>query len=81
MSMVTEEQVREALNDVMDPEIRRPITELNMVDAVKIDGGNVESNDPFTTAGCPLKTTITEDVEATVSKLAVLNQFLSSWAL
>ena len=38
MSMVTEEQVREALNDVMDPEIRRPITELNMVDAVNIDG-------------------------------------------
>ncbi|MDO5049587.1 MAG: Mrp/NBP35 family ATP-binding protein [Actinomycetaceae bacterium] len=69
MSMVTEEQVREALNDVMDPEIRRPITELNMVDGVKVDGGNVEVTILLTTAGCPLKTTITEDVENAVQKL------------
>ena len=81
MSMVTEEQVREALNDVMDPEIRRPITELNMVDAVKIDGGNVEVTILLTTAGCPLKTPLRKMLRPPSANLTVLNQFLSSWAL
>lgn len=63
MSMVTEEIIREALNDVMDPEIRRPITELNMVDTVTIDGSNVEVKVLLTTAGCPLKSRITADIE------------------
>ncbi|MDO5728240.1 MAG: Mrp/NBP35 family ATP-binding protein [Actinomycetaceae bacterium] len=63
MSMVTEEIVRDALNDVMDPEIRRPITELNMVDTVKVEGSSVEVTILLTTAGCPLKNRITSDIE------------------
>ncbi|MDO5721458.1 MAG: Mrp/NBP35 family ATP-binding protein [Actinomycetaceae bacterium] len=63
MSMVTEAQVREALADVMDPEIRRPITDLNMVDTISIEGGEVSVTILLTTAGCPLKSTITKDVE------------------
>ena len=37
MAVVTEEQVREALSKVNDPEIKRPITELGMVDGITKD--------------------------------------------
>jgi ATP-binding protein involved in chromosome partitioning len=54
-----------ALATVIDPELRRPITELGMVDAVEIsDGGAVRLSVLLTIAGCPLRETITKDSEA-----------------
>ena len=62
MSMPTEEAVREALARVNDPEIRRPITELGMVDSLEISpDGVVSVHVLLTVAGCPLKDTITAD--------------------
>lgn len=69
MSIVTEEQVREALATVIDPEIQRPITDLNMVDKIEIDGDVVTVTILLTTPGCPLKTTINESVETTLRAL------------
>jgi ATP-binding protein involved in chromosome partitioning len=66
MASVTEEQVREALSAVNDPEIKRPITELGMVDAVTIAEGAVTVRLLLTVAGCPLKDTLTRDVTAAV---------------
>ncbi|MDD7465317.1 MAG: Mrp/NBP35 family ATP-binding protein [Actinomycetaceae bacterium] len=67
---VTEEQVREALTHVMDPEIRRPITDLNMVRSVQISAdGTVEVGIRLTVAGCPMAATIEADVKAAVAKL------------
>ena len=54
------EQVTAALATVNDPEIKRPITDLGMVDSVDIDGsGVVRLTVLLTVAGCPLKDTIT----------------------
>ncbi len=62
------ESVRAALVMVKDPEIRRPITELNMVDTVEIsDRGHVDLVVLITIAGCPMKDTIRRDVTAAVS--------------
>ncbi len=63
--------VREALTRVVDPEIRRPITELGMVRSVDVDtslpeGARVTVGIDLTTAGCPLRDTITQDVTAAV---------------
>ncbi len=70
MSYPTEEAVREALTGVIDPEIRRPITELGMVRSVDItDDGVVTVGVDLTVAGCPLKDTITKDTIAAVSKV------------
>ncbi|HVU61775.1 MAG TPA: Mrp/NBP35 family ATP-binding protein [Mycobacteriales bacterium] len=57
------EAVTAALATVKDPEIHRPITELGMVDdvAVALDG-SVEVKILLTTAGCPLRDRITNDV-------------------
>ncbi len=65
--------VREALDGVLDPEIRRPITELDMVRDIRLDGteGATEVTVviALTTAGCPLRDTITRDVTEAVGKL------------
>lgn len=66
---LTSQNVLDALSTVIDPEIRRPITDLNMVDSINIDGSTVSVTILLTTAGCPLRTTISEDVNKTLSAL------------
>jgi ATP-binding protein involved in chromosome partitioning len=69
-SPLTSEQVTAALATVNDPEIRRPITELDMVKSVDIQpDGTVLVSIYLTVAGCPLRDKITKDVTAAVSKL------------
>ncbi len=59
--------VRAALAGVKDPEIRRPITELGMVDSVEVSAsGIVELVVLLTIAACPLRDTLTADVTAAV---------------
>ncbi|HWU32075.1 MAG TPA: Mrp/NBP35 family ATP-binding protein [Marmoricola sp.] len=68
MSSPLLDQVRNALATVKDPEIKRPITDLNMVEDVAIDSsGRVTLRVLLTVAGCPLKDTIRRDVNAAVS--------------
>ncbi|MDO9380629.1 MAG: Mrp/NBP35 family ATP-binding protein [Nocardioidaceae bacterium] len=69
MTALTEAAVREALNSVQDPEIKRPVTELGMVDEVEVDGSNVRVRLLLTVSGCPLKETLTRDTTAAVKKL------------
>src|SRR5690349_16698813 len=67
LAPVSVESVRAALAGVKDPEIRRPITELNMVERVDIDAvGHVSVVILITIAGCPMKDTIERDVTAAV---------------
>lgn len=59
-----------ALATVNDPEIRRPITELDMVKSVDISPeGAVRVGIYLTVSGCPMKDTITRDVTGAVSKI------------
>jgi ATP-binding protein involved in chromosome partitioning len=54
--MAIQEQVREALKAVIDPELRRSIVELDMVRAIEVkDGGVVDVTVSLTTPGCPIK--------------------------
>jgi len=73
MPAPTPESVTAALAGVIDPEIRRPITELKMVRSVEVidgpDGADVIVGIDLTTAGCPLQATITRDVTAVVGGL------------
>ena len=64
------EAIQAALATVNDPEIRRPITELGMVDSVDVDRvGRVRVGILLTVAGCPLKETLTRDVTNAVSRI------------
>ena len=60
--------VREALEGVIDPEIKRPITDLGMVESLSIDADDVVSLTVLLTIpGCPMKSTIEHDVTAAVT--------------
>ena len=64
----TAEQVNAALSRVEDPEIRRPITELDMVKSVTIGSdGHVEVGVYLTVSGCPMRDTITARVTDAVA--------------
>ena len=65
------DQIQAALARVNDPEIKRPITELDMVEHVDIDDtGMVTVRVLLTVSGCPMKDTITREVTAAVSNVA-----------
>ena len=65
VGMPTEEMLRSALAKVIDPEIRRPITEIGMVRSVEIDGEGVATiGIDLTIAACPMHERLTTDVEA-----------------
>jgi ATP-binding protein involved in chromosome partitioning len=54
-----------ALSKVNDPEIRKPITELGMVESVNVDeSGRAAVTILLTISGCPLKDTLTRDATA-----------------
>nr|WP_083966825.1 Mrp/NBP35 family ATP-binding protein [Demequina globuliformis] len=61
--MSTVELVTDALSKVIDPEIRRPITEIGMVRSVDVEGSRAMIGIDLTTAGCPMKERITGDVK------------------
>ncbi len=71
MASPTIELVTAALATVNDPEIRRPISELDMIKNVDIaEDGTVTVGIFLTVSGCPMRDTITRDVSAAVSKVA-----------
>ena len=67
--MATEEQVREALRAVLDPEIGRPIEDIGMLEGIEVDGGLVRVHVLLTIEGCPLRDRITNDVTGAVRPL------------
>jgi ATP-binding protein involved in chromosome partitioning len=59
---VSREAVWEALGHVIDPELRRPVTDLDMVRDVTIQGGRVDVRLALTVAGCPLRSSFEQQV-------------------
>ena len=67
MSTPTLDAIGAALATVEDPEIKKPITELGMVDSVDVsESGHVAVTILLTIAGCPLKSKLTEDTTKAV---------------
>jgi ATP-binding protein involved in chromosome partitioning len=69
------ELIQAALATVNDPEIRKPITELDMVKSVTVGGegfpqGRVHVEVWLTVSGCPMRDEITQRVTAAVSAVA-----------
>ena len=62
MSEPSREQIMSAMERVIDPELRRPVTELDMVRDIEIDGGDVRVTIALTVAGCPLRDSFQDQV-------------------
>src|SRR6266576_2898977 len=65
----TREAVVEALGNVIDPELRKPVTELDMVRDVAIREGEVTVRIALTVAGCPLRSSFQDQVAKEVGGL------------
>lgn len=61
-ALLTAETVRDALHDVIDPELGYNIVDLGLVYDITIDGGTVDVNMTMTTPGCPAQDYITRGV-------------------
>lgn len=65
MPVPSQDALIAALSKVNDPEIRKPITELGMVESVEVDeSGRAAVTILLTISGCPLKDTLTRDATA-----------------
>src|SRR6266536_6094338 len=63
------DEILKALENVIDPELHRPVTELDMVRDIEIDGGDVSVTIALTVAGCPLRDSFQTQVVEYVGRL------------
>jgi Mrp family chromosome partitioning ATPase len=64
--MVTEQEIREALSSVMDPELERSIVELGMVRDIEVQDNQLELTLALTTLACPLKDRIVAGIKSAI---------------
>lgn len=62
--MITDADVRRALEGVIDPELNASIVELGMVREVTVEGRDVTVKVALTIAACPLRSQLEKDVES-----------------
>lgn len=53
--MITQEQIYNALRHVEDPDLKKDLVTLNMIEDLKIDGNKVSFSVVLTTPACPMK--------------------------
>lgn len=70
MSAVTEEQVREALRTVIDPEVGVNIVDLGLVYGIDPSGQGVQVRMTMSTPACPLGDAILEEAREAVCAVA-----------
>jgi ATP-binding protein involved in chromosome partitioning len=74
--MITEQQVRDALKHVIDPELHTDIVDLGMVGDVAINGATVNVGIALTIASCPMRGQIESDVERRVGSLTGVDEVI-----
>ncbi len=67
--MPTEEDIYDALSNVIDPELGLDFVELGLVYGVEIDGGTVNVTFTLTTPACPIGPQVSEQIEEFVGDL------------
>jgi ATP-binding protein involved in chromosome partitioning len=65
-----EGSIRLALSRVIDPEIRRPITELDMVGDIRVQDGAASVGIKLTIVGCPAADVIERDVREAIASVS-----------
>ncbi len=65
----TEDDVMDALSNVIDPELGLDFVELGLIYGVEIDGGNVHVTFTLTTPACPIGPHVSEQIEEFVGEV------------
>lgn len=80
--MITREQVLSALSHVEEPDLKKDLVTLNMIEDVRIEGNNISFSVILTTPACPLKSLIENAcrnaIAHFISKDAVVNINMTS---
>ena len=69
MTMVSVDDVRAALAEVIDPELPVSIVDLGLVRSIAVHGARVTVGITFTSIACPCTDVLREDVEARLRRL------------
>jgi metal-sulfur cluster biosynthetic enzyme len=76
--MVSEDDVTEALCNVIDPELGLDFVELGLVYDVNIDGGTVNITFTLTTPACPIGPQVSEQMKEFVGELDGVEEVVPS---
>ena len=67
--MVSEDDVTEALTNVIDPELGLDFVELGLVYDIQIDDGDVTVTFTLTSPGCPIGPQVSEQIQEFVGEI------------
>jgi ATP-binding protein involved in chromosome partitioning len=70
-----------ALEQVIDPELQRPVTELDMVRDIEVEDGVVSLTIVLTIAGCPLRDSFEKQVDQALTAVPGVRGFLLSFSV
>ena len=76
--MFTEEDVTEALSNVIDPELGLDFVELGLVYDVNIDGSKVDITFTLTTPACPIGPQVSEQMKEFVGEIDGVTEVVPS---
>ncbi len=76
--MVSEEEVTEALTNVIDPELGLDFVELGLIYGIEVDQGDVHVTFTLTTPACPIGPQVSEQIEEFVGELEGVTKVDSS---
>jgi ATP-binding protein involved in chromosome partitioning len=77
----TRDAILTALANVIDPELQRPVTELDMVRDLEIENGMVSVTIVLTIAGCPLRDSFERQVEQAFANVPGVRGFSLSFGV
>jgi metal-sulfur cluster biosynthetic enzyme len=67
--MVQEEEILDALSNVIDPELGLDFVELGLIYGIEVDGGNVGITFTLTTPACPIGPQVSEQIVEFVGEI------------
>ena len=65
---ITKDKVLEALSQVEDPDLKRDLVSLGMIQDLQVNGNKIAFKVVLTTPACPLKELIKSDCEGALQK-------------
>ena len=76
--MVDEDDVTDALSNVIDPELGLDFVELGLIYGVEIDGGTVSVTFTLTAPACPIGPQVSEQMQEFVGELPAVTEVVTS---
>jgi metal-sulfur cluster biosynthetic enzyme len=72
--MITEEEIKKVLSQIIDPELGADIVTLGFVKGIEIENGKVTIKLKLTIPGCPLMNLFLEEIKERVKKIKEVSE-------